>query len=334
MIFVTGGTGLVGAHVLLNLSQKKKRFKAFKRESSSLKVCESIFGYYEAQDLFSKIEWVDGDINDIPSLQRGMKECDHVLHIAGIVSFDPNDINLVNKVNIEGTANIINVAIDAGIKKIGYVSSIAALGKHTDKSIIDEECHFKKTNTESNYAYSKYYAEQEVWRASQEGVDVVIINPSVILGPGDWNKGSSKIFQRIHQGLKFYTEGTTGYVDVVDVAEILLILFFSKIKNERFIVNAINLPIRDCFDKIAIEFNKPKATIKVTPILKSLAWRIEYMRSLFTGEKPLLTRETANSAIKKVAFSSNKLIKEIDFKFIDIDDTISKYCKWYLKDLD
>ena len=333
MIFVTGGTGLVGSHILLELSQKGEQFKALKRHSSSLSICENIFKYYNAEDLFEKINWVVGDVNDVPSLGSGMQNCEQVLHCAAVVSFQPTDAELLKKVNVEGTANVMNVALTSGVKKVGFVSSIAALGRNSTEGIVDEECHFKATKLDSNYALSKYYAEQEVWRASQEGLNVVIVNPSVILGPGDWNTGSSQIFQKIHSGLKFYTPGSTGYVDVVDVANSLVTLLSSDVKNERFIVNGANLKYRDCFDRIAVAFNKPKATIKVTPLLKEIAWRLESVRSYFLGTKALLTRETANSAMTNSSFSTAKIKEVINFNFTDIDATIKKYTDWFIKDL-
>ena len=333
MIFVTGGTGLVGSHILLRLAKEGISFKALKRETSSLQICENVFSHYAAKDLFAKINWETGDVNDIPSLENAMEDCSRVLHCAGIVSFHPAEAELMRKVNIEGTANVMNVALSKGIKKLGYVSSIAALGRNSTVGIVDEECYFKATKLDSNYALSKYYAEQEVWRASQEGLDVVIVNPSVILGPGDWNKGSSQIFQKIHSGLKLYTTGSTGYVDVIDVANSLVDLLLSSIKNERFIVNGANLKYRDCFDRIAIALGKPKASIKVTPFLKEVAWRLEAIRSFITSKTPLLTKETANSAMTDGAYSTEKIKKEIDFQFTEIETTIQKYANWFLADL-
>ena len=332
MIFVTGGTGLVGSHILLKLSQRGEELKALKRATSSMDICKSVFTYYNADDLFAQINWVDGDVNDISSLENGMLNSDLVLHCAAVVSFQPSAAKLLKKVNIEGTANVVNVALSKGIKKLGYVSSIAALGRNSTDGMVDEECHFKATKLDSNYALSKYYAEQEVWRVSQEGLDVVIVNPSVILGPGDWSKGSSRIFQKIYSGLKFYTPGSTGYVDVLDVANSLVSLLFSNVKNERFIVNGANLKYRDCFDRIAVAVNKPKATIKVTPFLKEIAWRLEAIRTFVTGNKPLITRETADNAMTNSSYSTTKIISAIDFNFTDIDVTIKKYADWFIAD--
>ena len=175
MIFVTGGTGLVGSHVLLRLAKEGIPFKALKREKSSLKICKNVFSYYTANELFAQINWVMGDVNDIPSLETAIEECSKILHCAAVVSFQPAELELMRKVNIEGTANVMNVALSKGIKKLGYISSIAALGRNSTQGIVDEECYFKATKLDSNYALSKYYSEQEVWRASEEGLDVVIV---------------------------------------------------------------------------------------------------------------------------------------------------------------
>lgn len=332
MIFVTGGTGLVGAHILLKLSQQSRGFKALKRKSSSMDVCRNIFRYYKKEHLFSKINWVDGDVNDIFSLEAGMKGCDLLLHCAGIVSFQRSDLELLQKVNIEGTANLMNIALNMGIRKVGFVSSIATLGRNSTVGMIDEESHFKVAKLDSNYALSKYLSEQEVWRASAEGLDVVIINPSVILGPGDWTKGSSQIFEKIYKGLKFYTTGSTGYVDVTDVADSIIQLLFSDIKNERFIINGANLKYRDCFDRIAVALGKKKATIKITPFLKEIVWRLEALKCIITRKAPLITRETANNAMTDRAYSSDKIKSILGFQFTNIDVTINKYANWFIAD--
>lgn len=334
MIFVTGGTGLVGSHILLRLTLENKEFKALKRYSSSLDVCKRVFRHYNLEQEFLKIKWVTGDINDIPLLEKEIKGCDFVLHAAAIVSFNPGHLDEMNKVNIEGTANVVNVALDSGVKKIGYISSIATLSRETELEIVSEEKYFKNTGKESNYAISKYYAEQEIWRAAAEGLDVVVVNPSVILGPGDWNKGSSKMFQRSYQGLSFYTEGSTGYVDVLDVAKSIVKLLFSDIANERFIVNSANLSYKEFFEKLATEFNKPKPRYKANNFIRSLAWRAEAIKCFITGGQPLITKETAYSASRKTSYSNKKIKSKLNFQFININATIKNYCKWFKDDLE
>ena len=330
MIFITGGTGLVGSHILLKLSQDNIPFKALKRSSSSLEVCKDVFIHYNAESLFHSIFWEEGDVNNIPSLEAAMQNCDTIIHAAAMVSFNNEDVDLMHKINVKGTENIMNIAISMGIKKVSYISSIASLGRNSTTEMVDENCYFRVSKKESNYSLSKYYSEQEVWRASQEGIDVVIINPSVILGPGDWTKGSSQIFTKLYKGLKFYTTGSTGYVDVIDVANCAILLLQSDIKNERFIVNGSNMKFRTLFDLIAEGFGNKKATIKVTPLLKGIAWRLEFIISFITGRNPLLTKETANSAMKNNSYSTQKIKNAIAYKFTPIQESVTKYCKWFL----
>jgi len=333
MIFLTGGTGLVGSHILLKLCEKNISVRALKRPSSSLNVCRKIFHYYERQDLFNTIEWCTGNINDVPFLESSMSSCEYIIHAAALVSFNKSDLENLKKINIEGTSNIMNVALDLDIKKCIYISSIATLGINPNIEEINEDCDFKFTNKESNYSISKYYAEQEVWRACHEGLDVVILNPSVILGPGDWKKGSSKIFQRIFNGLKFYTAGSTGFVDVIDIANITILFLHNNIKNERFILNGTNLKYRDAFNLIADEFSVKRASIKVTPLIKELAWRLEAIRSFFLQNSPLLTKETAEGSMTIKSYSSTKIKEKLDYNFISFNDSIKKYCKFFKSEL-
>lgn len=333
MIFVTGGTGLVGSHILVYLTKSGDNFKALKRRNSSIKICKKIFLYYNLEKEFNNIHWVEGDINDIVSLEKHIKGCTQVIHAAALVSFQQKDKKRLQKINVEGTANIVNVSLAFNIEKLGYVSSIATLGRMFATEIVDEECYFVPNKLESNYALSKYYAEQEVWRGAQEGLDMVIINPSIILGAGNWDKGSSQIFQRIYSGLKFYTTGGTGYIDVIDVAKSLISLLKSDIKNKRFIVNSENLKFRDVFNRIAIHFNRPEATIKVTPFLKEIAWRLYAVKSFFTRTSSLVTKESANSSMTNNSYSSEKIKKALNFKFISINESIKRYCDWYLSEL-
>lgn len=215
MIFLTGGTGLVGAHILLKLTENGQKVKALKRQKSSLAVVENIFSHYKKRNLLNSIEWIDGDLMDIFSLKEGMKDCNMVIHCAAIVSFNPKHFDQMMKQNVEGTANIVNVCLSQNIQKLGYVSSIATLGSAEENKTRTEEDYWREGKVNTQYAISKYLSEQEVWRGVEEGLDSIIVNPSVILGPGDWTKGSSQMFEKVWSGLKFYSTGSTGYVDVL-----------------------------------------------------------------------------------------------------------------------
>ena len=331
MIFLTGGTGLVGAHILLKLTESGQKVKALKRKRSSLTVIKNIFSHYKKTDLLKSIEWIEGDLLDLFSLQEGIKGCNTVIHCAAIVSFNPRDFKKMMKINVEGTANIVNICLENNIDKLAYISSIATL--NDDKNHIrTEDSFWKESKSNSQYAKSKYLSEQEVWRGIEEGLNSIIVNPSVILGPGDWTKGSSQMFEKVWKGLKFYSSGSTGYIDVVDVAKCVVKLLEKEIINERFILNAENIKYRDIFDSIAENLNKPKPHIKVSPLIKEIAWRIEWLMSLITNKSPLITKETANTAMKNKSFSNQKIIKALDYNFIPIEESIKHYSQWFLEE--
>jgi nucleoside-diphosphate-sugar epimerase len=331
MIFLTGGTGLVGAHILLRLTENGQKVKALKRKRSSLTVIKNIFSHYKKTDLLQSIEWIEGDLLDLFSLQEGIKGCNTVIHCAAIVSFNPRDFKKMMKINVEGTANIVNICLENNIDKLAYISSIATL--NDDKNHVrTEDSFWKESKSNSQYAKSKYLSEQEVWRGIEEGLNSIIVNPSVILGPGDWTKGSSQMFEKVWRGLKFYSSGSTGYIDVVDVAKCVVKLLEKEIINERFILNAENIKYRDIFDSIAENLNKPKPHIKVSPLIKEIAWRIEWLKSFITNKSPLITKETANTAMKNKSFSNQKIITALDYKFIPIEESIKHYSQWFLEE--
>lgn len=332
MIFITGGTGLVGAHILLKLTQEGKNVRALKRKTSSFEIVEKIFNYYNKSDLFQKIEWVDGDLLDIVSLNDAIEGCEKVFHCAALVSFDSNDVEKMMQFNVEGTANIVNTCLKLNVSKLAYISSIAALG-NSDSTVEKTEDHYWKANPHNtSYSISKYLSEQEVWRGTQEGLDAVIVNPSVILGPGDWSKGSSQLFEKVWDGLKYFTTGSTGYVDVVDVADIVVKLTDSDIVNERFILNSENLLYSQVFEWIAEDLNRPKPHIKVTPFLKEVAWRLEWVKSLITRKSPLITKETANKSMTNSSYSNKKISEALSYKFTPIRESVKKYSEWFLSE--
>jgi len=331
MIFLTGGTGLVGAHILLKLTESGQKVKALKRKRSSLTVIKNIFSHYKKTNLLQSIEWIEGDLLDLFSLQEGINGCNTVIHCAAIVSFNPKDFKKMMKINVEGTANIVNICLENNIDKLAYISSIATLNDEKNQ-VRTEDSFWKESKSNSQYAKSKYLSEQEVWRGIEEGLNSIIVNPSVILGPGDWKKGSSQMFEKVWKGLKFYSSGSTGYIDVVDVAKCVIKLLEKEIINERFILNAENKKYRDIFDSIAENLNKPKPHIKVSPLIKEITWRIEWLMSLITNKSPLITKETANTAMKNKSFSNEKIIKALDYKFIPIEESIKHYSQWFLEE--
>lgn len=338
MIFVTGGTGMVGAHLLYDLTQKGESVRALKRPDSSLKKTEKIFSFYtpSPEKLLSQIEWVEGDILDKEGLSELLVGITQIYHCAAIVSFDAAKRDEIIQVNGEGTANLVDLALTLGISKFCHVSSIAAIGLPPDGVEANEEHPWRTSKEHSAYAESKYNAEMEVWRGVLEGLDAVIVNPSVIIGPGDWKTGSSKLFSTIWEGLKFYTSGGTGFVDVKDVATAMQLLMaeenWESDKNQRYILNAENLLYRDCFNLVADNLKVSRPTIRANKTLLTIGYRISAIKKFFTGTPPALTREIAKSASKVSLYDGTKISKALKFTYISIADSIQQNSKIFLAD--
>lgn len=334
MILVTGGTGLVGSHLLYKLTEVESKIRATYRYDAKLETVRHIFSYYSknANSLFNKIEWVKADITDIPELTNAFSGITKVYHCAALVSFDPNDYYTLRHINIDGTANVVNLCLAHNIKKLCYVSSIATIGKSIDNSIITEDCEWNKEDDNTVYAISKYGAEIEVWRGTQEGLDAVIVNPGVIVGPGFWKASSSSLFRKIHKGLNYYTTGSTGYIDVFDVVNIMIHLYEGDTKNEHYILVAENRTFKSFLVKAAEELIVKPPKKEASLILLTIAWRIDWLRHLFTGKRRKLTKHLVQSLTMSRNYSSAKIVKELNYKFKSVDTSISETSQLFLKD--
>ena len=331
MILLTGATGLLGSHIAYELLQQGKKIRALKRKDSNSVLTEKIFSFYtnEHIELLNAIEWVEGDVLDLGSLEDAMVGITHVYHCAAMVSFLPKEKDKMMQVNIEGTANVVNAAMHAGVKKLCHISSIAALGSTIDGNMITEETWWKNNPSNSYYAISKYGAEREVWRAAEEGLNVVIVNPSFIIGPGDTSKSSSEAFGILRKGASWYTNGVNGYVDVRDVAHAAIKLTENDVLNQRFILNAANLSYRSFFDKVLVQLNKPKTKREAGKFLLALAWRIEKLLAAIVGRNPIITKEKVGYALQISQYDGSKIQKTINFNYRNIDTSIMEICKFY-----
>ena len=341
MILVTGGTGLVGAHLLLHLVENEDSIRAIYRQADAIKKTKSLFQLYQKEHLFTKIDWVLADIIDVPSLLIAFKNIDYVYHCAGLISYDPNDEELLRKINIEGTANIVNFCIDNKIKKLCHVSSRAALGNlayrqtglASHENEVTEDTEWNPEAPHSDYAISKYGAEIEVWRGQQEGLDVVIVNPGVIFGSGFWNQGSGLFFSAIKNGFPFYTNGSTAFVGVTDVVKIMIQLMKSNIYGERFTIVAENITFKEIIFSIAENLKVKKPKIEAKPWMTAIGWRLDWFVSTFFGTKRKLSKYSANS-LHSSDYISNKKIKNhvsfqknetgLTFEFQSIDSVIKE----------
>ena len=316
MILVTGGAGLVGTELIKQLLEEGKAVRA-------------IYNKTIIKDISNPgLQQVHCDILDVMSLEEVMKDVEELYHCAGFVAFTAKNTSKLFKVNVEGTANVVNAALNAGVKKMLHVSSVSALGHHPGiQSPADENIQWAPESGNSKYAYSKYLGELEVWRGIAEGLTAVIVNPSLILGPGNWNEGSTEIFKSVYNELPWYTDGGTGFVDVRDVAKIMIALMGSGIASERFIISAENGRFRDVFSMMAKAFNKKPASKKITPLLAAVVWRLEAVKSMFTNKAPLITKETAASAIAVRYFDNSKLKRFLpSFSYHTIPETINYSC--------
>jgi len=329
MILVTGGTGLLGAQLLFDLTKAGKKVRALKRESSSLTTVNLVFG--DQNHLLDNVEWVDGDVTDFFSVQEAMKGITEVYHCAAKVGFLPRDRKEMMKVNAEGTAHMVNAAMEAGVEKFCYVSSVAALGRAEEDKIIDEKFVWKPSKNNSNYAISKYSGEREVWRAMEEGLNAIILNPTIIIGAGDWKTGSSQVFGQIWKGFRFYSEGINGFVDAGDVTKSMIAVMDKNCFSQRFIIVSENLSYHQVFDTIADSLGKPRPTISVNKFLSGLGWRLEAIRSFILRNKPMITKETALSSQHRWLYSNEKIKKETGIEFLPVKESIERVAKIFLK---
>ena len=327
MILVTGGTGLVGAHLLLELLRKGHSVKAIHRQGSNLERVRKVFGYYTEQPetWFERIEWVEADIIDIPALETAFEGVDRVYHAAALISFDPDDHDILQKINAEGTANIVNLCIANRVKKLGYVSTIGAIGKTFDGSMATEETPW--TPQEANvYGLSKYAAELEVWRGSQEGLPVAIINPGVIVGPGFWDSGSGILFTTTQKSYGFYPPGGTGFLAVKDVVDMLVQLMESPIKNERFIAVAENWTYKKMLTLISRELGIRPPTKKLKFWLLEIGRWIDWTTNLLFKNGRKITKSHIRALKNQQHFDNEKIRNNLNFEFSDLEKEIRFCC--------
>jgi nucleoside-diphosphate-sugar epimerase len=325
MVLVTGGTGLVGAHLLLHLVENGESVRAIYRKSETIQKTKSLFLLDKKEALFEKIDWIKADIIDVPSLEIAFENVEYVYHCAALISFNPKDEVLLRKINIEGTANIVNFCVAKAVKKLCFVSSISALGdlKENEK-IITEETEWNPEKPHSDYAISKYGSEMEVWRGQQEGLDVIIVNPGIILGPRIWKEGSGELFTKIKKGLPFYTKGITGFIAVTDVAKIMVQLMKSDVINERYTLITNNIVFRDLFNSIADALKVKRPSVYVSPLLVGIFWRIDWFLSIIFRHNRKLDRATAIASYSKNLYSNEKISKTLEIDFSDIHQYIKE----------
>lgn len=317
MILVTGATGFLGTELILQLLAQKLKVRALKRNTSKI------------SDLLKNnahVEWFVADINEPETLADAFEGVTQVYHCAAFISFNPKDKPQLLNVNIEGTANIVNLCLQYGTRLV-HVSSVAALGDAKKGNLITEQDFWEYDANVHAYAISKYEGEMEVWRGIAEGLNAVIVNPSVIIGKNAGFEGSGAIFKLVKDGLKFYTDGATGIVDVEDVAKCMVLLMNSEITAERFILSADNLHYKDFFAEIANGFNIKSPSIAAKPWMLGIAWRAAKLLSFFTQKTPTLTKDAARSSFNLSYYSNEKVKNALATNFKPLKQSIKEVCQ-------
>lgn len=326
IILVTGGTGFLGAYIIRDLVNAGHTVRAIRRNNA--------IPFFISPDTFKHVEWVSCDVRDVAGLSDAIEGVDTIIHSAAKVSFWEKERQEMMAVNIEGTSNLVNMALEKKVSRFVHVSSVASLDRKLNGAITNEEKKWEENKKNTNYAISKYHSEMEVWRGIAEGLNAVIVNPTTILGYGDWNSSSCALFKNGYTEFPWYANGSNGFVDVEDVSKAVLMLMKSDISAERFIINGDNWPFRKTFNTIADAFGKKRPHRQATPFLGGLAWRAEKIRSALTGKRGLITRETARMAQNNIYFDNSKLLRALPgFSFTPLDQTINKACNQYAANL-
>lgn len=334
MILVTGGTGLLGSHLVIDLFKKGESIRVLSRQSDWPVSFKNLLDFYDIdrQAFDLKVTLCSGDICDIVSIQDALSECEYVYHCAGLVSFEQSDYNALMQINVVGTANVINACLSCEkIKKLCYVSSTAALSKNQKGGLIREDGNWTRDNTSTNYAKSKFLAEREVWRGQEEGLNTVIVNPCVILGPCDWNLSSGAIFKNGWKGIKYHTRGGNAFVDVRDVSNIMIQLMSSSISEDRFLLIGENLSFKSLLQQVNSAFGNSKETKLASPFMTGIGRRLEALRCYITGTRPRITKETAKSANQTNEFSNQKIKSLLNHEFIPIKESIGFAARFFKK---
>ena len=324
MYFITGVTGLVGSTMVKALALQGKKVKVLHRPESDLNLLDELNG---------DIVKVEGYLNDFHLLKEELKGVDTIIHAAALVSFEKKDHNDIYDTNVEGTACIVNAALESNIKNFIHISSVAAIGRTKKDNIINENSQWAESSLNSVYGKSKYLGELEVWRGFEEGLKGFILNPSIILGKGDWNKSSARLMKFIYEHHSHYPEGTLNYVDLRDVRDIILKLLDKNIKGERYILNGGTCTYKELFEYTSTIMNITSIRKPISNTKLALLQRVEAIKAFITGKKALITPETVKNLQYSFTYDSSKIRKEVDHEFRDLKHTLQDIVPYYIENI-
>lgn len=323
----------MGAHVIDALLRQGREVRALLRKVSDTSIVQRILMHYHAdgEERFQRIQWVEGDLFDVGALREAMHGVEHVYHCAALVSFDPRDSDALQRINVEGTANVVNAALEAGVKRLCHVSSTATIGGGLDGGTGDETKPFVQDKHSSGYAISKADAELEVHRGIAEGLDAVLVNPCVVIGPGMPGRSSMTMIERIRKGTRFFPAGSNAVVDARDVATAMTRLITEGAVGERYLLIGENLPYRKLFTLIAASAGRPAPSLLLPKWALELGWRAESLRTLFGG-RPLITRHTARTASRARHYDGSKAERLLGMRFRSAEEAVANVSAFLRRD--
>ena len=325
-IFITGATGLAGSHILRYLMLKGYRnIVAMRRESSRMDLVE---------DLADDIAWAVGSLDDVDVLHDAMTGADWVIHAAALISYEKNSEQAMYRVNVDGTANVVNAALANDVSKFLHISSVSTYARTGGDQIISEKTEWQFTPYTTIYGHTKHLAEMEVWRGQAEGLDTVMINPSIILGSGHWGDGSLKIVQRLGEGLKYYPTGAIGYVDVRDVARLALLRLQGHGSSGRMLTSGHDISYKKFFDKLAPLLGVPAPSIRISPWLSEIAWRALLPLKWITGRENTISKHTARTTSCNIGYDNSLSLSIDGFNYTDLQTTLEDVAKKYRQSRD
>lgn len=335
MILVTGATGLLGTHIVCELlANQYEVMAAFRTEKSREKLANILRFYFPDswESMFARLKWIQLDVLDLVEVEDAVKQCSEVIHCAALVSFHRRDFQKMIAVNRIGTFNIVNACLEFNTRKLVHISSTAAIGSErlpgNDSGSENETNKWSPNENASGYAVSKYSAEKEVWRGIEEGLNAVIVNPSLMVGAGDWNESSLKMLRTASEGFAWYTDGANAFVDARDVATAVRMLLESDVSAQRFLVTGQNAAFKDFFTEVARMTDAQPPRKKAGRFSTSLAWIFSGLSGSFTGKRPSITKETAASAHKVTRYSTDKIATQFPgFRFRTIPEMVENAVK-------
>jgi nucleoside-diphosphate-sugar epimerase len=331
MVLITGGTGILGMRMVYDLLLRGEEVRIFSRKGADKAMFIKVLTFYHdgnIDSIIDKLSWAEGDIMDMNSIHEAVIDCQQVIHAAATVSFHPSEADAMYLNNKQGTTHVVDVCNEAG-KRLLYISSVAALGRTAGKKLVNETSTWKDGPLNSNYAISKYNAELEVWRGIEEGLDAVMVNPSIILGAGSMKRSSGTLYGSVLQGNPFYTDGMATAVDVRDVSSMAIDLLFSPISAERYILHSEQISYKDMFQCMADSLGKKGPSIKANRALLSIGWRIMWVVDKLFKTKSKLTKETASSSLNDFDYSVEKVKGVLKKEFIPVREAIAYHAAFY-----